>query len=363
MFLDVDDVFCLNRPYGGYDVASPSPPADLWKELFHAPAVALLCEVALKFNPRFVLTTSWLRIMELGTLESVLRKCGLGPVADRLHPQGEVVGNRGQSRHAAIAAWLAKHHKGEPFVVLDDKLSGTGLQGADFDLAGRLVLCDVEVGLLPRHMPVIERALTTTPGKTLESCDGGASPYAGQQLLYLGISGTLHPSQSAYELVMGRNPWEDGHHTYEAVPWLVNALERWPAVCIVLTSAKASKSGFEQTLSEIGPELGSRVIGATFVDLTTRVLRARPGKAGPVMRPRFSVDDYWRMNKSEVVRQHVSWGQPAAWVILDDEDIDWKEGDMPHLVMTDSCSGLLQAQAQATFLSVCAENFGPGVAD
>lgn len=191
--------------------------------------------------------------------------------------------------------------------------------------------------------------------------EGSASSYIGQQVLYLGISGSLHPSQSAYELVMGRNPWEDGHHPYEAVPWLVAALARWPAVRIVLTSAKVSKPGLEQTVRELGPELGSRVIGATFVDLTTRVLRTRTGKAGPAMRPRFSQDDYWRMNKSEIVRQHVLWAQPAAWVVLDDEDIEWKDSDRPHLVMTDSCEGLLQAQAQAKFLLVCAENFGPSM--
>lgn len=165
VFLDFDDVLCLNKPYGGYDVANPNRPADLWRQLFHPPAVAVLREVALTYDPRFVLTTSWLRFLELASLDSVLRKAGLAVVADRLHPHGEVLANRGQSRHAAIAGWLSVHHNAEPFVVLDDSLSGTGLEGSDFDLSGRLVLCEVNVGLQASHLPIIARALYSAPAK------------------------------------------------------------------------------------------------------------------------------------------------------------------------------------------------------
>ena len=28
----------LNQPYGGYDVAAPEPPADLWNKLWHGPS-------------------------------------------------------------------------------------------------------------------------------------------------------------------------------------------------------------------------------------------------------------------------------------------------------------------------------------
>ena len=42
------------------------------------------------------------------------------------------------------------------------------------------------------------------------------------KVIYLGISGVLHPSSSTYELVYGRSPWVDGHAQYEAVPWLAD---------------------------------------------------------------------------------------------------------------------------------------------
>lgn len=40
----------------------------------------------------------------------------------------------------------------------------------------------------------------------------------GYWLLYLGISGVLHPSASSYSLVFGRDPWEDGPKRYECAP-------------------------------------------------------------------------------------------------------------------------------------------------
>jgi hypothetical protein len=48
------------------------------------------------------------------------------------------------------------------------------------------------------------------------------------RVLYLGLSGTTHPSATTYHLVRGKNPWDDGHAEYEAVPWLAQALACWP---------------------------------------------------------------------------------------------------------------------------------------
>lgn len=48
---------------------------------------------------------------------------------------------------------------GERFVVLDDAVSGTGLEGSALDMQGRLILCDVDVGLHAGHLPKVRRAL------------------------------------------------------------------------------------------------------------------------------------------------------------------------------------------------------------
>lgn len=42
LFLDFDDVICVNAPYGGYDVlaaATGTAPADLWERLWHPPTI------------------------------------------------------------------------------------------------------------------------------------------------------------------------------------------------------------------------------------------------------------------------------------------------------------------------------------
>ena len=46
IFLDFDDVICLNKHYGGYDVFAPDPPDELWQQLFHPPAIAVLQALA-----------------------------------------------------------------------------------------------------------------------------------------------------------------------------------------------------------------------------------------------------------------------------------------------------------------------------
>ena len=72
IFLDFDDVICLNAPYGGYDVCAPDPPEDLWSKLFHPPAVAVLRVLVDEFDPRFVLTTSWLRLLDRSGFDGLL---------------------------------------------------------------------------------------------------------------------------------------------------------------------------------------------------------------------------------------------------------------------------------------------------
>lgn len=173
------------------------------------------------------------------------------------------------------------------------------------------------------------------------------------QVLYLGISGVCHPSASTYELVEGRSPWADGHSEYEAVPWLTQTLERWPDVRIVLTSTQPWAKGLWAVLVALGPALASRVLGFTYADLTTKLRRGR--RQLPL-----SDADYWRHNKSEIVRLHVLWLQPSAWVAVDDETILWTtEESEQHLVAVDGCKGLLDPAAQDRLLTVLEGNFGP----
>lgn len=162
LFLDLDDVLCLNAPYGCYDVASKPWPNDLMKRLWHRPALDVLQGVVEAFQPNVVVTSAWLRLMELSSIAALFRMSDAAWLASALHRDGEALQMSGRSRLDAVDAWLAANHHGEPYVILDDTLSGTGLAGSAHDRQGRVVLCDVGVGLLPEHAERIRLALSTT---------------------------------------------------------------------------------------------------------------------------------------------------------------------------------------------------------
>ena len=149
LFLDFDDVLCLNDPYGGYDVFQPlhEHPADLWEKLFAMQPKRLLLQIAREFQPHIVLTTSWLRLMDRPGFDALFGATGLAELVPLLHEQWEAPQGRGATRWQAIEAWLCAHYQGQPLAVLDDTLSGTGLAQSPLHQAGRVVLCDVGVGL------------------------------------------------------------------------------------------------------------------------------------------------------------------------------------------------------------------------
>ena len=163
LFLDFDDVIVLNLPgqFGGYDVIAPNPPPELWSQLFHAPATQVLEEVLAEHDARVVITTSWLRFMMWDGFERLFTMAGLEGLSDRLDDAWEAPQNRGETRAQAIERWLAAHHRGEPYVILDDELSGTGLSRSMHEQRGRLVLCKEGVGLHRGHLPAIHAALRT----------------------------------------------------------------------------------------------------------------------------------------------------------------------------------------------------------
>jgi hypothetical protein len=124
------------------------------------------------------------------------------------------------------------------------------------------------------------------------------------KVVYVGISGVLHPSASLYKFIHGRSPWNDGRSEYESVPILEAALTGWPDAKVVLTSVQPWAKGLESVLERLGPGLARRVIGFTYEDLTSE---GRPGA-----QPALSSNGYWRLMKSEIVRLHLQRLQPSV---------------------------------------------------
>ena len=91
IFLDFDDVLCLNAPYGGNHVRllAEEQPLDLWERLWHPPSVKTLLTILEEYDPHVVITTSWLRFMERDGFVSLFRRTGLSVVADSFHDSWE----------------------------------------------------------------------------------------------------------------------------------------------------------------------------------------------------------------------------------------------------------------------------------
>lgn len=162
LFLDLDDVLCLKKPYSGFDVfqAPAERPADLWERLWHPPAVQTLLSIVEEHRPEVVITSSWLRLLEQCGFVGLFQQTGLGVIAAALHAAWEAPQDRGCTRYQAIEKWLHVNYEGQPLVVLDDEQSGTGLRDSRLDRAGCVVLCEVGVGMHAGHLPVVRSALS-----------------------------------------------------------------------------------------------------------------------------------------------------------------------------------------------------------
>lgn len=164
IFLDFDDVICMNNPYGGYDVAlaldGRGEPEDLWERLFDPLAVAFLNKINDEFQPQYVLSTSWTHIMGRDGIVAALEKAGLDFVVNNLHADWETIKTGSDARSFDIQTWLAGHpEQAGRWVVLDDTLSGVGLT----DWA---VLCDVRVGLTVEKYSELRRVLMARSQQT-----------------------------------------------------------------------------------------------------------------------------------------------------------------------------------------------------
>ena len=168
LFLDIDDVICLNAAYGGLDAIGaveairdrPNHAAAVFRQLF-APGP---CEVLHRVHEtmagrlRYVISSAWREFMGRDDLRLLFSRGGLDFVAASLHEADRwctpMKPGRGQ-RVDEIAGWLDTHHQGEPFVIVDDTYSGASLRPAltlpGHPFRGRVVLCQEGVGLCDEH--------------------------------------------------------------------------------------------------------------------------------------------------------------------------------------------------------------------
>ena len=173
VFLDFDDVVCLQDPYGGYEafaalreIVVHGRPADefsgLFAKLFNAACVENLREIHDRFLPRYVLSTSWTRLANRAALDYLMARTPLAFVAEHLHPAWETPkpAGRGANRRREIEEWLAANPaEAHQWVALDDDRSGAELAEWTSERSA-IVLCEEGHGLTHQKAEQLSQALT-----------------------------------------------------------------------------------------------------------------------------------------------------------------------------------------------------------
>lgn len=160
LFLDFDDVLCLNKPFGGFDVMAALSQVQkktaavqdfeaLWTQLFAPEARALLEKINHEFAPLYVLSTSWRMFMNRDALVAVLMNTELEFVARNLHEHWQTPHFLSPQLRAREIGFWRGYDQNKNWVVLDDERSGTGF-GEDYPFKENLpfiVLCQEGRGL------------------------------------------------------------------------------------------------------------------------------------------------------------------------------------------------------------------------
>ncbi|MEG1971361.1 MAG: HAD domain-containing protein [Burkholderiaceae bacterium] len=140
VFLDIDDVLCLNSHYNGQSAASAAKAhlagehhevvGDLWATVFDAEAVSAMLILNDIAKPHYVISSTWAQYGR-PLLSEIFRRTGLGVVADNLHADWLTPRRVDSNRVSEIRWWLDGHAEVREsgfYLVLDDEISGPSLQ-------------------------------------------------------------------------------------------------------------------------------------------------------------------------------------------------------------------------------------------
>lgn len=148
---------------------------------------------------------------------------------------------------------------------------------------------------------------------------------------YLDYDGVLH-SDSVY-LGPGRQPYITRGEFFEWAPFLIEALQPWPAVRIVLSTSWVRVLGFDRAKSALPPTLRDRVVGATFH-------RKEHGLTPDLER------SWLQLGRGLQVRTDAQRRGAPAWIAIDDAVSEFEPEESSNLVACQSDSGLASPSAQ-----------------
>jgi hypothetical protein len=143
----------------------------------------------------------------------------------------------------------------------------------------------------------------------------------GGSILYLDYDGVLHP-ESVYQK-HGKAPYvhnAPGHRLFEHAPALVELLQPYPDVKIVLSTTWSRLRGMSRAAKSLPLALRSRVVGATY---------------------HSQMDAWWfsQLPRGKQVLLDVCRRRPSSWLALDDDRDGWGAFN-DHVVWTDPMDGI-----------------------
>jgi hypothetical protein len=166
VFLDLRDVLCIGPTQQGLNLVLAQGGVPVVTDLFDPLACEALRALHQVCQPRYVVTSVWQLFLEREDFDGLFRRAGLDFVADNLHERWMVYPTRQRTRQETLAEWLQRHHRGQPFAIINSQVNGSGLVGSSWNAEGRVLICQEGKGLRREHVERLRRALTTVPEET-----------------------------------------------------------------------------------------------------------------------------------------------------------------------------------------------------
>ncbi|WP_137917203.1 HAD domain-containing protein [Hydrogenophaga sp. 2FB] len=170
----------------------------------------------------------------------------------------------------------------------------------------------------------------------IEVNDAAVTSKSADVALYLDLDGVvhheavyIHPKAGIY-----MSPKEaPGRVLFEWLPILIDLLEPYPDLKLVLSSTWCIRPGYRKTLDRLPLTLRERFVGGTF---HKRIHGSDPGLT----------QAFQSMPRGEQVCADVGRRMPRKWLALDDDVAGWPERALVNLVACDGSTGISDLRVQ-----------------
>lgn len=168
----------------------------------------------------------------------------------------------------------------------------------------------------------------------------------GGAYLYLDFDGVLHHEDVYMDkedgvIYFGEEALANGreHSLFQHAPILIEALEPYPFVQIVLSTTWSRVLGHEQARAHLPPALARRVVGSTY-------------------HREMDAYAFCRMSRGEQVLMDAKRRAPKAWVAIDDMVDDWPQEAWDNLVASNPDRGISSLPVHSRLVEALHAQFG-----